>query len=378
MTPTADRATSPSSVGDAPRAISLPRQLSLLATVTLAWTVVGLLLSASLHTTRWVTGAPLEPSLTLAVGFLRAYPWIPFTWAAFALTARFPLERGRLLRHGAVHLLCAPPLVLAQIALFHFGGIALGLLRSEVGFAHALSAMAGERLMIFALLVGVAHAVAYEHRVREREVARAQVETQLAQAQLQALKMQLHPHFLFNTLHAISTLVHTDPRRAELMIAQLSEMLRGTLAHQHRQEVSLRDEIAALEPYLAIEQTRLGGRLAVEMRLDPEALPASVPHLLLQPLVENAIKHGIHPRRGPGRVEITATRRDGRLVLSVVDDGKGFAATPRAGGIGLENTRGRLWRLYGAEHRFGVDSAAGRGTRVEVEIPFRAAPETAR
>jgi LytS/YehU family sensor histidine kinase len=239
-----------------------------------------------------------------------------------------------------------------------------------VEFSYALFTYMAESLFTYAVVAGIAHALAYARVLREREVAREQLQTQLARAQLQALKAQLHPHFLFNTLQAISTLVHLDPGRAERVIGSLSELLRGALAHHDAQEVTLREELAALHPYLEIERTRLGARLAVELEIDPEALDARVPHLLLQPLAENAVRHGIAPLRGGGRLEITARRSNQTLRLSISDDGAGIAGPPREGAVGLANTRARLERLYGSAHTFLIHSAPSRGTRVELELPF--------
>ncbi|HEX6370827.1 MAG TPA: histidine kinase [Longimicrobium sp.] len=364
--------TPPIPPGD-PGATSAGRMpLRTLATaVALAWLAVAVVLAMSTYASGLVAGRTLPMDRVFGESLVSGIVWIPATLAAFLLTWRFPLDRATFARNVLIHLAWGVAIVVAKVAVYHYAGQALGVLRREVPLRVALAALCAESLLTYALLVGVAHAFAYARTIRERELARAQLETQLVQAQLQALKAQLHPHFLFNTLHAISTLVHADPDRAEQVIASLSEMLRNTLAHQHDQEVTLRDELATLEPYLQIEKTRLGERLTVEMRVDEETLDACVPHLLLQPLVENAIKHGIGPRRAPGRIRITGTAAGGRLFLSVADDGRGISGPPRAGAMGLANTRARLQRLYGAGHDFALHSSAGEGTRVEVRIPFR-------
>jgi LytS/YehU family sensor histidine kinase len=183
--------------------------------------------------------------------------------------------------------------------------------------------------------------------------------------------MQLHPHFLFNTLHAISTLVHSNPDRAERMIASLSEMLRTTLSKHDAQEVTLREELSVLEPYLDIEKTRFGERLTVSLEVPEELMDAIVPHLLLQPLVENAIRHGIAPRPEGGEITLRARVRAGALELAVEDDGVGMPAEPRPDGVGLGNTRMRLHRLYGDRHGFRIDSPPGVATRVTVVLPLR-------
>ena len=365
--------TSPVSAAASAAPPAAPLRLGALAVaVTLSWLAVGVVLSASVYASLKLAAVDYPVHLAVGERMLGGIVWIPPTMAAFVLTRRFPLERARLPRNALIHLAWALPLVAAKVAAYHFPGVALGLLRPGVSFGAALVDLGAESLLTYAFVVGVAHAFAHARTLRERELARSQLETQLVQAQLQALKAQLHPHFLFNTLHAISTLVHADPDRAERVIASLSEMLRNTLAHQHDQEVALRDELAALEPYLDIERTRLGDRLAVEVRVDADALDGCVPHLLLQPLVENAIKHGIGPRRAPGRIRITGSVQDGWLVVAVEDDGRGISGPPRDGAMGLANTRARLQRLY-PTHEFALNSSPGAGTRVEVRLPFRRA-----
>jgi sensor histidine kinase YesM len=235
-------------------------------------------------------------------------------------------------------------------------------------------------------IVGAGYAFEYYRRFREQQLQAArlelratQLETQLAQAQLQALKMQLHPHFLFNTLHAISALIDDDVKVARRMIARLSELLRLTLENVGQQEVSLRQELDALERYLEIEQIRFQDRLTVRFAVAPETLDASVPNLVLQPIVENAIRHGIAPRSSAGRIEIRAERRDGRIELQVIDDGPGLQRCDEEGaeefkeGIGLANTRARLRRLYGDEHQIEIKDADEGGLAVRLSIPFRQA-----
>ena len=185
--------------------------------------------------------------------------------------------------------------------------------------------------------------------------------------------MQLHPHFLFNTLHAISALIHKDVELADRMLARLGDLLRTTLENANLQEVSLQQELDFIEPYLEIEKARLGPRLTVHMNIDPAAAAASVPNLILQPLVENAIRHGIAPRAEAGHIAIDAHRENGCLRLAVHDDGPGLkqpGLVPH--GIGLSNTRARLEKLYGANHRFELSAGARGGLHVAITIPFRA------
>jgi LytS/YehU family sensor histidine kinase len=228
-------------------------------------------------------------------------------------------------------------------------------------------------LFICWTVLGAAHALAYYRRYRRRELYASRLEAQLARAQLQVLKMQLHPHFLFNTLNAISALVHKDADLAERTIARLGDLLRLTLENAGAQEVSLQEELDFVTLYLEIEQARLGPRLGVHFAVEPEARGACVPNLILQPLVENAVRHGIAPYPRAGRVELVARREADRLRVEVRDDGPGLAGGAREG-LGLSNTRARLWQLYGPAHSFEMTNGPGRGVTVALTLPFRESP----
>ena len=208
----------------------------------------------------------------------------------------------------------------------------------------------------------------------------SQLEARRAHSQLETLRAQLHPHFLFNTLHDISTLMHRDVEAADRMLADLSDLLRVSLESTSRQEVSLQQELDSLEPYLRIEQARFPDRLTVQMRIDPAVLDAQVPNLILQPLVENAIRHGIAARAGGGQVVVLAYRDRGRLRLEVRDDGCGLpledSGRPHEG-AGLANTRARLRQIYGGAQSFSLDPAPGGGAVASLEIPFLPAPSDA-
>jgi two-component system, LytTR family, sensor kinase len=187
--------------------------------------------------------------------------------------------------------------------------------------------------------------------------------------------MQLHPHFLFNTLHAISTLVRKDPDSAERTIAQLSDLLRLTLDTLGRQKSTVKDEMEFVDRYLAIQQTRFGDRLIVRQSIEPGALDALVPTQILQPLVENAIRHGIGPRASGGRLEIAVARDYGRLTLRVADDGFGAQPAALAEGVGLSNTRARLTELYGGGDRLVVSTSPGAGFAVAITVPYEREPD---
>jgi two-component sensor histidine kinase len=217
-------------------------------------------------------------------------------------------------------------------------------------------------------------AIKYYRKYKERELTTSQLEARLAQSRLQVLKMQLHPHFLFNTLNAISELIYKDPESADRMIMNLSDLLRMSFESLEVQEIPLKQELEFLEKYLEIEQMRFHDRLRVEMQIAPETLEASVPNMVLQPLVENAIKHGIAPRSSGGRIDIEATRSNGDLKISVVDDGLGVPfgdVENMADGVGLSNTKRRLRHLYGEGHRFELGVRGKSGLRVDLTIPFK-------
>src|SRR3954447_17772716 len=227
-------------------------------------------------------------------------------------------------------------------------------------------------LMTYSAIAGASFAIGYYRESRTRAIRAAHLETRLAQARLKTLEAELHPHFLFNTLHAISTLVYTQPESADRMISRLSDLLRITFSRSEAACVSLHEELEFLQKYLEIEQTRFQDRLTVDYGIDPDTLDAEVPRLILQPLVENAIKHGVSPQTGPGMICIRSRRDGERLYLTVADNGVGLTGRTRArlhGGVGLTNTRDRLQCLYGPDHA--LDFLESRpGLTVEMRLPF--------
>lgn len=231
---------------------------------------------------------------------------------------------------------------------------------------------------VYWVIVCAVQALTYYRRSQERERKTLELSASLAQARLQALKMQLHPHFLFNALNAIATLVHKDPHAADDMIANLSNLLRLALDHSEQHEVSLRKELEFLNCYLEVEQMRLGDRLRVEKHIEPATLNAMVPVMILQPLAENAVRHGIEPMRNPGIVTIRAAREGMFLHLTISNTGTGvFTATPASRpGIGMANTRARLLELYGADAQLTLQPSADGGFSVTLHIPIRFDPST--
>lgn len=309
-----------------------------------------------------------------------------YSWGAFSplivwLSRRFRIERKQWLSNVGIHA--------AFSFLFAFGHHIVIELSQWVFDPHAprmplsplkmipyiLSDMLfTSDVVIYWMVLFANHALEFYRRYRDGELRTSQLQSQLAQAEIRALKMQLQPHFLFNTLHAISALIHKDPEAADRMIARLSDLLRLTLHNVGHQEVLLKEELELLEKYLEIEQSRFRDRLQVEMGVDPATLDAQVPNLILQPLVENAVRHGIAGRSGAGRIQIKSKRDNGMLQLQIIDDGPGLPAGQRGikEGVGLSNTRARLEQLYGGRYKFEMATGDQGGLRVSLTIPFQA------
>lgn len=224
--------------------------------------------------------------------------------------------------------------------------------------------------LAYFFLLGLAQAVQVRRRLREREQQAALLEGRLNQARLRALQAQLQPHFLFNSLNGIAALIRSDPARAEEMVTSLSELLRLALSRSRRQRIPLRDELEFLDRYLEIQQMRFGERLRVERELADEVLDCLVPSLLLQPLVENAVRHGLEPAPHPGVLRISAQAQGARLHLTVADNGVGLGTAARTGtGLGVASVRERLAALYGTEQEFDLRPRAQGGTEARIVLP---------
>jgi len=311
--------------------------------------------------------------------FLRGAVWALATPAVLSLCRRFPLRRVRERGTLAAHLVGAA-LIPAAVLVCHF--VALNLAAGDpiwrwslwvLDFPPSLRALGHTTFLTYLGLLAVIWGLDAHREAQREEVEAQQLKARLAGARLMALKMQLHPHFLFNTLNTLLPLIFRDADSAARTIVQLGDLVRFSQRNGESPFVTLRDELAFLDRYLQIEETRFQDRLTVERDVDAQVLSASVPNLILQPLVENAIKHGITARPGPGRLEIRACRSGRTLVLEVQDDGVGLPAAVRAGrrqGVGLENTRGRLEQLYGSSHRFELVNRPSGGVVARIEIPL--------
>jgi two-component system LytT family sensor kinase len=350
------------------------------------WTLVALFFSSRSYTADVYRGGEANWWQSLFVWTIVFYLWAALTPLVLYLAKRFPLEGARLWRSLATHLVASCGIVLFYILLITFIGPHAwwpeGLHHTFPQKYHKFFVLQFQtELSNYWSIIGVSVAVSYYRKYQERklraaqlELKAAQLESSLTQAQLDALRMQLHPHFLFNTLNTISVLMRNDAEMANHVLVRLSELLRMTLDNVGKHEVPLREELEFLDLYLEIERTRFQDRLSVRTDIDPAVLDAMVPTLILQPLVENAIRHGIAPYVRRGLIEVSARRLDGQVELQVRDTGPGlsnFGGTAAAQGIGLANTRSRLEQLYRGEHEFTLGDAMGGGLLVTIRLPFR-------
>jgi sensor histidine kinase YesM len=343
----------------------------------LFWTLLGLAFASQFYISSARAGLEVTWKAAITNSLSDWYVFALLSIPASALARRFSFETGNRWRSVMVHILGSVLFSLAYMVLrAGVGSWQSGARFGEVFEMLLVKTSQSLNLLFYWVIVAVTQAFDYYRKYRERELHAAELEKHLVQAKLQALQMQLNPHFLFNALHSISSLMHKDVEAADRMIMRLSDLLRAALSGAETQEVSLRKELELLQLYLGIEQIRFGDRLSVQLDVAEDALDAQVPNLILQPLVENAIRHGIEPRAKPGRIELHASRQAGALSLAVCDNGKGLPDTkPAREGVGLSNTRERLRELYGEAHRFELRQGAEGGLRVEMTIPFRSETE---
>jgi two-component system LytT family sensor kinase len=345
------------------------------------WTFIGAIFTLQSYFMLYRSERPIPFVDAVYLQLTWSYLWALATPLVLWLTHKITIDRHNWLRGALIH---APLSIVLSVALTAIGHI---LLWFHWGWPYGKS-FSFERLTRFVIgnfsegvgmymLIGlVGYAFSYYRRYREGELRSVRLEAQLSQAQLQALKMQLHPHFLFNTLHSISALLHHQPEAARTMITRLGDFLRLTLENSGTQEVTLKKEMEFLRCYLEIERVRFQDRLMTRVNVSPPALDARVPNLILQPIVENAIRHGIAPRATPGLIEILAKPQNGSLRIQIRDNGPGLPTDRNSEalftkGLGLANTERRLERLYGADHRFDLTNDPQGGLVVTLEIPFR-------
>jgi signal transduction histidine kinase len=336
-----------------------------------AWTAIGIFLLTQQWLGSLVGDRPGPTPGEMAWVMESMWVWAAFTPPMFWLSARFPLERGLRARNLALHAVFALGFAVADVGADVVFGPLLG------GFSGTLAQRFFAKLFInvfsYAAVVGIAHAVQYHRALNERREREAVLERQLLQARLQALEMQIHPHFLFNTLHAVASLIRVNEDQSAIkMLVGLSDLLRLALRNRDAQEVPLRDELDFVRHYLQVEGIRFQDRLKVSIDVAADVpLDAPVPHLILQPLVENAIRHGVEKRAAAGIVTVDVARMGGMLRLRVTDDGPGPQPSSNGRrGVGLANTRERLAHLYGGRHAFDLSAGAAGGAVATVAVPL--------
>ena len=331
-----------------------------------------------------VLGRDFPVGRSIGATALTWYAWAALTPVIAVLVRRFPFTKGRWRKSVLVHLVASMVLFGAHFGLFGLGSHVLH-----------LAPLGPRRLLIpppppagpvqdafrwyffrgagtYGLIVGGLVLLDYVRKDRQRVA----LEGQLALAELKALRMQLQPHFLFNTLHAIGVLIHSDPKAAHVMLTRLAELLRLSLDTASEPELPLEVELAFVEKYLAIQKARFGDRLTVRYALEPDAMRGLVPTLIMQPLVENALEHGVAPHARPGVIEIAASRTADALTIRVRDNGDGLSEGEGRvkSGVGLANTRSRLRQLYGDRSRLTLSNTMGGGLEALLEMPWREAP----
>jgi len=340
-----------------------------------AWTSFGLFFASKLLIGHAYRGEALDLGQTFLYWLTCAYLWAALTPLVLYLSRRFRIERGRL-RNLPLHLLASIILSLVHLAAYLAISSLIIPLTAPVAQVFEEFVIIGlhGNLITYWTLVVISHAVDYYWEYQERELSASRFKAQLVQAQLTSLKSQLQPHFLFNTLNSIAVLVRKNSNeQAVAMLTGLADLLRHSLKNVEAQEISLKEELEFLERYLEIEKVRFKDRLRVNMKIEPDTLEALVPNLILQPIVENAIRHGIGRRTASGQLEISAHRENGTLSLQVRDDGPGLSSGDKSvgGQIGLANTRARLRQLYGEAQCFDLRNDVGGGAVARIAIPFR-------
>ena len=352
-----------------------PHLLLRVATFGAFWTLVGLAFASQFYLSSTLLGRSVSWGQAISYSLGDWYVYAVLSVPVLLLARRFPPEGGSPWRTAGIHLAAALVFSLVYVVLRSLVGQVHGLLIDEpVTFSEEFHPLLVRtfpfNLLIYGVIISVSHAIDYYRKYHERTVHTLELEKHLADARLQALLRQLKPHFLFNTLNGIASLMHSDVHAADRMLVRLADLLRLTMSHPGQPLTRLQDEITFIEKYLEIERIRFRDRLSVSIDVDPAALEAQVPSLILQPLVENAIRHGVEPHARPGRIELTARCEAGTIVLMVRDNGAG---EPAGGftreGIGLGNTRARLRELYGDKYRFELANHPEGGLVVRLTLP---------
>jgi two-component system, LytTR family, sensor kinase len=355
------------------------------------WTLVALVASFSSYRFQGSANTPMSLMKTLGLEFSQILTYAPLTPLAFLFALRLPVQREHWARGSLLHLTAGLLFTAAHVTLrgvtpygawdkqVHDWVSAVGIsqghfqIRWPILETMFFNSLVDDIFGVYVPIVLIAYAVSYHQKFRERDLRTSQLEGQLAKAHLQSLKSQLQPHFLFNTLHSISALMLTDVIAADRMMSRLSDLLRISLEGNGAQITTLSRELEFANSYLEIERVRFEDRLTVILDIAPETLDAQVPHLLLQPLVENAVRHGVARRSSGGEIRIAASHKDRSLYLQIKDNGPGLvepAELQSKRGLGLGATRERLQTFYGNDQEIDLRNAAEGGVEVNVRIPF--------
>lgn len=348
------------------------------------WTIVGLSFASRSYLQYQFNGTDVSWQEVYSGYMIDFYLWAAASPLIFRLSRRYPVERGRLANRLLLHLVAAlllnlVVLTLASPLLWHLGYLnktRFPTMEALLNFSIINPVLLHQGLLIYCGTLIVAHAFEYYRQLQAGRTRTAELSSQLAQAQLAALKMQIHPHFLFNTLNSIAALLHKDAEAADRMLARLSDFLRLTLKSSETTVVTLAQELEFLKTYLEIEKIRFQDRLIIEMKIAPDTLDAQVPNLILQPLVENAVRHGVSKQIAVGRLYIKARREANRLLIQIEDNGPGLqngngnSDEKLDNGVGLANTRARLEQFYG-DFQFEIaDKKNHDGTIVKLNVPY--------
>lgn len=348
------------------------------------WTFLGLSFASRTYLSYIQSNTEVNWLQVYSAYMIDFYLWGAVSPFIFWLSRRFPVERGRILNRIILHFFVAVGLHFIVMSaacpmLWYFGYPNLNLyptLGALMKFTLTSHVMMHQSLLVYIGTLIAGHALEYYRQLQDGKTRAAELASQLAQAQLAALKMQIHPHFLFNTLNSIAALLHKDVETADRMIARLSDFLRLTLNSSETSVVRLEQELEFLKTYLEIEKIRFQHRLKVNLRISPETLDARVPNLILQPLIENAIQHGIARQTSVGHLDIEARREADRLLIRIEDNGPGLNGNRNrkrksGDGVGLSNTRARLKQFYESDFQFEIkDKANENGTVVDLNVPY--------
>jgi two-component system LytT family sensor kinase len=344
------------------------------------WLVYSSYMTVQMYVTQNRLGADISWATAAADQFLYGALWLIFTPLILWIAKKIPFrKKGWPLAFG-LHFLLGIILAVAQAWLYMFILSLYGFLASGAPLAFdtlftRLATFFDYGIHLYWLVVVLDYVYEYYFIARRHELDMAKLEAQLAGAHLRALTMQVRPHFLFNTLNSISVLIRSEPDTARRMVGHLASLLRYTLSVTGQSEITLRKEVEFLQNYLEIEKTRFRDRLSIELRVPEETLDAMVPAMILQPLVENSVKHGVSKVGGAGMIEISAGRVNGELRLAVTNTGSGSEWKTAPEGVGLSNTRSRLKHLYGENQEFRLMGNGGNGVTAEIILPFHTGEE---